>query len=100
MDLRPRLHVAPAALQPFHVLLRHIGVAEAFQPAQLVGVLHELAGAAQGQPLVPAQLSQAIGILQECFCLQVSHDTLQFTHDMLEEPHMAYLNNFNNNKVC
>lgn len=68
MDLRPRLHVAPPALQPFHVLLLHIGVAEAFQPAQLVGVLHELAGAAQGQPLVPPQLSQAIGILQACFC--------------------------------
>ena len=68
VDLRPRLHVVPAALQPFHVLLLHIGVAEAFQPAQLVGVLHELAGAAKGQPLVPAQLSQATLILQACFC--------------------------------
>ncbi len=63
LNLAPWLYVLPGDLSPFQELLRRLGVPEAFG-AEFAHALKRMAEQANGEALPPAQLDQAVSIIQ------------------------------------
>lgn len=62
LDLSPHLYVTPGELAPFKDLLLALGCQEAFSAPQYATLLKGLANEADGRPLDPTRLAQALAV--------------------------------------
>lgn len=64
LNLAPWLYVIPGDLASFKELFLQLGVHDGFAAPQYLGMLNDLAEVSHGEALSPAELEQAISVVQ------------------------------------
>ena len=71
LNLAPWLYVIPGDLASFKELFLQLGVHDGFAAPQYLGMLSDLAEASRGEALSPAELEQAISVVQVSAALRL-----------------------------
>ena len=96
LNLAPWLYVIPGDLASFKELFLQLGVHDGFAAPQYLGMLSDLAEVSHGESLAPAELEQAISVVQVGAALRLG---CHFTKPLLTQCLRCYISKFHQQQL-